>query len=204
MRTLVLAASAAAIATPVMAQESPVPSGTYALDPTHTNLSFLVQHMDLAPYVARFNDFDVTVVVDAEDVSASTVTATVRTGSIETDYPFPEREDFDAKLQGEGWLNAVENPEASFTTSSFEATSDTTGKVTGDFTLNGVTLPATFDVTITGAHEEHPFSKVPAIGFEARGVISRSAFGVTNLPQILDDDVEIVFRGEFQRQPDES
>ncbi len=201
MRTFLIAASAAAVAfsTPTAAQDVAAPSGVYKLDRNHASVSFSVIHLNLAPYIGRFGAFDATIDFNAETPAASSVKATVAPGSIDTGYPTPEQTDFDAELAGSDWLDAQAHPQASFVSTSIRITGAGEADVVGDLTLNGVTLPATFATSLVGSADSHPLTKAPALGFVARAVISRSAFGVAPLPQFVGDEVEIVFRGEFQK-----
>jgi polyisoprenoid-binding protein YceI len=97
-----------------------------------------------------------------------------------------------------GFLGADKQPRITFTSTSFEPTGGTQGKLSGDLAIGGVTKPATFDVTITGSTPSHPFTKAPAIGVSAEGVIKRSDYGIAEqMGAILSDEVTISFDGEF-------
>ena len=96
MRLVVAAALGAALGVSAHAAELTVPSGTYQLDPTHASMVWKVKHLGLSNYTARFNRFDATITLDAENPTASTVTATVDPASIDTDYPLAEQKDFNA------------------------------------------------------------------------------------------------------------
>jgi polyisoprenoid-binding protein YceI len=79
-------------------------------------------------------------------------------------------------------------------------TSGETAKVTGDFTLNGVTRPVTLDVHFYGA------GKLPAamggkdnIGFHATGTIRRSDFGLGFFVPMLGDMVKLDISAAFQK-----
>jgi polyisoprenoid-binding protein YceI len=69
--------------------------------------------------------------------------------------------------------------------------------------LLGVTRPVTLDVVLNGSMKSHPFAKVPALGFSAKGSITRTAFGL-NPPPIREgvgDEVELLIEAEFLKQP---
>jgi polyisoprenoid-binding protein YceI len=62
------------------------PAGSFQIDPVHTFVGFSAQHLVVGRVRGRFNDVGGTVVV-AEDLSASTLEATVDMASIDTKNP---------------------------------------------------------------------------------------------------------------------
>ena len=83
-----------------------------------------------------------------------------------------------------------------------EKTSDTTGKITGDLTLLGVTQPITLDVKFNRAGN-YPFGDGHyALGFDATGSFRRSQFGMSYAVagDIVGDEVKIVIGTEGIRQ----
>ena len=175
-----------------------MPSGLYELDKNHASLIWKVSHLGLSDYTARFTDFDVDIDFNALDPGASRVRATIDPTSVETDFPEPEKKDFDKELaMKESWFNAEQFPQISFMSTSVEKTGDNTGKVTGDLTFLGVTKPVTLDVVFNKAIGNHPFANKPALGFSATTTIKRSDFDLTTyIPQIR-DEVEIIIEAEF-------
>jgi polyisoprenoid-binding protein YceI len=200
-RLLSVAALAAAVAAPAFAQTPTLtaPSGTYGLDRGHASILWKINHLGLSNYTARFTDFDATLMLNAEDITKSRVTATVTANSVETDYNGAE--DFNGKLEEQAF-KAAEFPTISFASTAVEQTGPNTGKVTGDLTMLGVTKPITLDVTFNGNLVPHPFAQVPAVGFTATGVITRSQWGVNNWLPNIGDAVELEIQAEFQRKGD--
>jgi len=209
MKTLIIAACLS-LASYGLAQAadapalSPVMSGPYEMDKTHASLTWKVQHMGLAYYTARFTDFDVDLNFDASQPEKSTLVAVINPASVRTDYPYPEKEDFDKTLADDAkWFNAGAFPKITFTATEITLTSDHTGSVTGDLNFLGVTKPVTLDVTLDGSHEKRPFAGVPALGFSARTTIKRSDWGLkTYAPNIVGDDVQIIIEAEFMKPKD--
>ncbi len=175
-----------------------VPAGEYALDRTHASVTWRVKHLGLSNYPARFVTFDSTIKLDPADVTKSSVTVTIDPRSVRTEFPFPEKEDFD-KIVAEKFLRAGEHPSISFSSTGLVATGATTGKLTGNLTLAGVTRPVTLDVKLNAA-KEHPFRKVPAIGFSATGSLNRSDFGLKDLVPMVSDEVELMIEAEFLKK----
>lgn len=174
-----------------------VPAGTYVLDPTHTSVTWAVKHLGLSMYTARFVGFDSKVELDPADPTRSTVLFTIDTRSVRTDFPFPEKEDFDSVVANR-FLKAEAHPEIRFRSTGITATGPSTGRITGDMTLGGVTRPVTFDATLNGAML-NPFTKAPTIGLSARGTINRSDFGLNELMGPIGDAVEIRIEAELAK-----
>lgn len=189
------------------AMSADLPSGQYRLDKSHASLIFRVDHLGFSNYTARFTRFDAVLEFDAEDLSKSSVAATVDATSLETDFPNPEVVDFNAMLQNEQWLDAGVYPEMTWRSTDIEMTGENTGKITGDLTLRGSTRPVTLDVTFNGGYRGHEMDPNARIGFSARGAFDRSAFGmVYGIPEPgssmgVSDRVEVILEAEFSGPP---
>jgi len=177
-----------------------MPAGTYKLDDAHASLVWQVSHLGLSNYTARFTDMDATLHYTPENPEQSTVEVTINPLSIETDYPYPEKQNFDATLAKDpAWFNAEKFPSIRFTSTQLTRKDEHTGTMTGDLTFLGVTKPVTLDVTFNGAMLEQPFSKKPTLGFSARGELSRSNWGMTKYIPQIGDEVELIIEVEFAK-----
>lgn len=195
------------LATPVLA-EDPVldmnpPAGSYRLDLAHGRLIFKVSHLGFSTYTAFFRDFSADLAFDPANPAVMQVRAVVKAASVETLYP-DKTLDFNALIAGPDFLDAAKFPEMVFTSTKVEPTGGRTAKVTGDFTLHGVTKPVTLDVTYNGGWAAHPMDPSGArIGFSATGILKRSEFGIAyGVPAPgstmgVGDEVGIVIEAEF-------
>ncbi len=176
------------------------PAGNYVLEKTHSSLHWRIRHMGLSNYTARFKRFDVTLQFDPADFSRSTVQASIDIGSLETDLTTP---DFNAELRGDPFFNVAKFPRATFTSKQVTPTGPRAMRVLGDLVLLGVARPVTLDVVLNGSMKSHPFAKVPALGFSAKGAIARTAFGLNPPPvrEGVGDEVELLIEAEFLKQP---
>lgn len=197
---LILSTALAAFALPSLAQNISIPSGTYANDPTHTSLFWSVNHFGLSNYTARFNTVEAIVDLNADDLTQSTLTATVAMTSVDTDFPFPENTDFNAELRGANWLNTEAFPEATFTSTAITVTGDDTAEIEGDLTFLGQTLPVTLDAKLIGLMEDHPFTDGAAFGIAATGTFDRTAFGFSTFAPNVGAEVTITINAEFLEQ----
>ncbi len=141
-------------------------AGTWAVDPTHTEVGFVARHLMVTKVRGSFTDVTGTVVV-ADDLAASTAEVTIKTASISTGTA-----DRDAHLRGEDFFDAENHPDMTFRSTSFDG--DT---LVGDLTIKGVTKPVTLDVDFGGVATD-PWGNEKA-AFEATGEIDRTAWGLT-------------------------
>lgn len=200
---LIAAAALAAVATaPATAEVQKVPAGTYVLDPAHASVIWKVSHLGLSDYTARFTKFDATLDVDPAKFADAKLSVTIDPTSLETDYPFPDKKDFDKTLiTDKDWMNAPEHPSITFTSTKVEVTGAQTAKVTGDLNFRGVTKPVTLDVKLNGALENHPFAKTAAMGFSASGTIDRTQFGMDKYaPAVVGSEVKLLIEAEMLKK----
>jgi polyisoprenoid-binding protein YceI len=175
-------------------------AGAYQLDPTHASVTFKISHFGLSNYTARFTKIDAKVNYDPAHPEKSTVEASVNPASIRTDYPAPEKVDFDKELGGEKWFNVAKFPDVTFKSTKIEVTGKNTAKITGDLTLLGVTKSVTLDTVLNLALDAHPFTKAPALGISATATIDRTAFGLSAYAPNVGAEVKLLIEAEFLKK----
>jgi polyisoprenoid-binding protein YceI len=177
-----------------------VPAGDYKLDPAHASLSFKVNHLGFSHYTARFSDFDAKLKFDPANPSTSSVEATIDPKSLT--LPSPPA-GFKDELTGKNWLDAGRYPAITFRSTKVEVTGANTARITGDFTLHGVTKPVVLDATFNGGYAGHPMDPHARIGFSAHGVFKRSEFGIgggvpaPGTTMGVSDEVDVSIESEF-------
>jgi len=202
--SLPLAAANDAPAAPAPAVSAAVPAGAYTLDKTHASITFRVNHLGFSRYTAQFKQFDAQLQFDPENIAASSVTATIDPRSLDLDSPPPG---FVDQLLGEQWFNVAQFPLMSFKSTKVEALEGNKARVTGDFTLHGVTKPVVLDATFNGGYAGHPMDPHARVGFSASGTLLRSDFGIDyGIPEPgstmgVSDEVEIAIEVEFSGPP---
>ena len=199
MRPLLIAAALIAAVPAAAAPKLEVPSGSYKLDPAHTSVTFKISHFGLSNYTARFAKVSGEAAVDAADPAKSSVSVKIDANSVKTDFPFPEKEDFDKKIgNSEAFLNGAKFPDITFVSKTVTVTGPKTAKVAGDLTLRGVTKPVVLDVVLNGQLNPHPYMKIPVFGISATTKIKRTDFGL-NFPPVLGDEVTILIESELDK-----
>lgn len=199
---LVAAKDAATGSAPAVAAS--VPAGAYTLDKTHASLTFRVNHLGFSRYTAQFKQFDAKLQFDPGNIAASSVSVTIDPRSLDLDSPPPG---FVDQLLGEQWFNVAKFPTMSFQSTKVEALEGNKARITGDFTLHGVTKPVVLDATFNGGYAGHEMDPHARIGFSATGTLLRSEFGITyGIPEPgsmmgVSDAVEFAIEVEFSGPP---
>ena len=144
-------------------------TGTWKLDPSHSEVSFTVKHLMISKVRGVFETFDVTIVT-AENPHDSTIEATIDVASVNTG-----NEGRDNHLRTSDFFLVEEHPTMSFVSTSFDGEPDDFS-VTGDLTLRGVTksvvLKGEFGGIITDGYGN------TRAGATATTKINRHDFGV--------------------------
>jgi len=174
------AAPAAAAATAIKGT-----TGTYKLDPSHTDVLVQWSHFGFSNPSAHFGDVDGTLVYDAADVTKSTVEVKLPLTGLNS---FTAK--FDEHLKSGDFFDAAKFPTATFKSTKVAAAGTNKLSVTGDLTIKGITKPVVLAVTLNGAGP-HPMKKVPALGFDASTTIKRSDFGLGAYVPNVSDEVKI-------------
>lgn len=168
-----------------------VPSGTYAVDKTHTYVTFSYLHQGLSYPLIRATGVDGELELDAEDLEQSAASIAIQVDSIRTNTDY-----FDKELASPKFFNAAKFPYISFTSDNYEATTDTAGKLHGHVTIRGITRPLSLTVTINGAMQ-NPITKKPVVGISAHGSLNRSDFELDRFIPAVADQVDIAVEAEF-------
>jgi polyisoprenoid-binding protein YceI len=151
-----------------------VATGTWNIEPAHSEVGFSVRHLGLSKVRGRFNTFSGTIDITADRL-ASSVEATIDLASVDTN-----NEQRDGHLRSADFFNADTNPQMTF-----RSTAVTADSLVGDLTINGVTRPVTLDLEFHGVAVDG--YETTRIGFSASGQIKRSDFGIDfNAPLGLD------------------
>lgn len=174
LRTTTLAATlfAAITATPAMAD--PV---EWTLDLGHAHIGWEVDHMNLANTVGRFNDFDGTFMIDEEAPDNSEISFTINAASVDSNHVGR-----DNHIRNADYLNVTAHPQIDFASTGVQMLTPTTGKLTGDLTMLGITAPVELDFEMVNRRTYPAFipnyDEVEVVGFHATGEIMRLDHGM--------------------------
>ena len=140
--------------------------------------------------IGRFDKFSGTFSYDEQNPSASSVEVTIDTASVDSNYA--ER---DKHLRSKDFLDVSKYPTAQFKSTGFTELGGGKAKLTGDFTLHGVTRPITIDVTANGAGND-PWGGYRR-GFNGETTLKLKDYGIDyNLgPASTDVTIEMTLEG---------
>jgi len=177
-------------------------TGTWAIDPVHSSITFSVRHLIVSKVRGSFSTFGGVITV-AEDGTAS-VTAEIDVASVNTG-----NEQRDVHLHAADFFDVETHPTATFTSTSVTADGQEGHDgpdyvLRGDFTLKGVTRPISLALRFNGVNPGMGHGVVA--GFEASVVVNRKDFGIDfDMPletggAVLGDKVTITVEIEALRQ----
>jgi polyisoprenoid-binding protein YceI len=147
-------------------------TGDYTVDPAHSRIGFVARHAMVTKVRGSFAEFEASAHIDAEDLSRSSASVTIKVDSVDT-----RNEQRDAHLRGNDFLDVETFPEIGFASTQVEPVGDDVLRVTGDLTIKGVTRPVTVDFTFEGSAVD-PFGN-HRLGFEGSVVVNRKDWGVS-------------------------
>jgi polyisoprenoid-binding protein YceI len=145
-----------------------IPTGTWAVDPSHSTVEFQVKHMGIANVKGKFNEFAGTLEI-GEDLAAAKATGTVKVASVDTNEA--QR---DAHLRSPDFFDAETHPELAFASTAIEPVDEETFRITGDLTLHGITRPVTLEAVVQGTDVD-PWGN-DRVGLEVVGQLKRSDY----------------------------
>jgi polyisoprenoid-binding protein YceI len=143
-----------------------IPTGTYAVDPAHSNVGFAVRHMGIATVRGTFRSFEGTI-----DATGDTP---VLQGSVQVDTVDTGDENRDGHLKGPEFFDVERNPQITFHSTTTDAADDGSIRLSGEITLKGVTKP----IELTGTVAENgqdPWGN-ERVGLELETSIDRRDF----------------------------
>jgi polyisoprenoid-binding protein YceI len=161
----------------------PEARGTYEIDPVHSTVVFAGGHFGVGWTYGTFNDVKGTFEI-AEDLSESDVNVTVAANSI-----FTADKKRDDDLKGPDFLHTKQFPTMTFESTIVRQT-DEGYEVEGDLTLRGQTKPVTMTMAHVGSGTV-PMDNSYRTGFRGELAINRHEFGITAMPPVVGEQVEL-------------
>ena len=152
-----------------------LPTGTWTVDPAHSNVEFSAKHLGIATVRGVFNEFEGSLEI-GEDGSAK-ARGTVEVASIDTN-----EDQRDNHLRSEDFFHAEVHPQLSFESTEIRPLDENSFLIHGDLTMRGVTRPIVLEAELQGT-EVDPWGN-ERVALEARGQLNRRDWGM-NFNQAL-------------------
>lgn len=188
-----MASTTLAVLFSVGASSALAESGTYALDPGHSQVMFSYNHIGFSETFGMFSGFSGEIEFNEDDPSASSVAVSMPVKSMITGW--------DARLQhfmSKDFFGAKDEDVVTFASTGIEVTGDNTANISGDLTMNGVTKPVILD-TILNKSAPYPFGPkegTPTLGLSAKATVVRSEFGLGAFAPAVSDEIQLVINIE--------
>lgn len=170
---------------------------TWEIDPAHSSAQFAVKHLVISTVRGHMGKVTGTLNLDEQDVSKSTIEATVDAAGIDTREA--KRDDH---LRSPEFLDTAQYPTITFKSTKITKLASDRYKVTGDLTMRGVTKAVTLDVEGSPTPLKDPFGNTK-IGGVVKTRLNRKDFGVNwsktmdNGGLVVGDDVDVTIDVQF-------
>ena len=165
---------------------------SWQIDPAHANAQFTVRHMGISNVQGEFTKVTGSIVLNEQDPTKSSVTATVDMASVDT-----RNSDRDGDLKSANFFDVAKFPEMTFKSKSISRGADGKLQMTGDLSLHGVTKEVTFAIDGPSDAIKDPWGNTRR-GASATTKIHRSDFGITKYPStMVGEEINITLDVEF-------
>ncbi len=170
---------------------------TYIFDTKHAEVQF-TYYVGPLSQSGRFTDLDGLVEFDQQAPERGFVNAVIKTASLTANQ-------WQDQLRGSDFFDVAVWPEIRFKSRTMRPTGANSAALSGDLTINGVTQPVTLQMNVdpplwgpSRAGEQAPAQKSPKLNATAR--IHRSAFNMTALGFLVDDEIDIQIKTQLQKK----
>lgn len=181
MKTTLMAAALALAATGAVAAPE-----KYTLDPSHSQVVFTYNHFGFSTTYNTFAGFEGQIMFDQDDPAGSSVEVAIPVRSLFTGW-----EQRFEHFMSDDFFGASEGDMITFASTGIEVTGESTAKITGDLTMNGMTREVVLDAELNGTGT-HPIANKPWAGFDATATIKRSDFGLDKFAPAVSDELEVM------------
>lgn len=144
---------------------------TWTIDTVHSEIGFKVKHLVISTVSGKFNSFEGKLEGEVEDLTNAKISFSADVDSISTG-----NEQRDGHLKSGDFFEVATHPKLTFVSTSIALKEGNEYKLTGDFTMKGVTKSITLDVEFGGI-QKSLYGQTVA-GFEVSGKINRLDYGV--------------------------
>jgi len=144
----------------------------WALDPTHSEVTFKIKHLMISNVTGQFTKFEVNAETEDEDFTTAKLSFTTDVDSVTTG-----NEQRDGHLKTDDFFNVEKFPQIKFVATKYEMVdNDGSYELYGDLTIRDITKPVKLDVEFGGVVKD-PWGNTRA-GFSVNGKINRKDFGL--------------------------
>ncbi len=172
----------------------------WAIDPSHSELTFKVKHLMITNVKGDFKKFDATVENTGDDFDRARIVVTVDAASVDTNNT-----DRDAHLRAEDFFDVENHPELIFKSTGLKKLDPSNYQLKGLLTIRGVEKEVVLDVEHGGIIKD-PYGNQKA-GFSVTGKLNRKDWGLNWNAALeaggvmVSDEVRLSAEVQFVQQP---
>src|SRR6266700_4841731 len=166
---------------------------TWQIDPNHTAAQFSVKHLGIPTVRGVFEKTSGAVVFDPSDPAKTSIDATIDATTFNSRVQMRDND-----VRSPHFLDVAKYPTITFKSTRTEVAGAGKLKITGDLTIHGVTKQAVLEVEGRSQAIKDPMGNL-RIGANATTKINRNDFGITTMPGIVGDEIQIVLDVELTR-----
>jgi len=166
-----------------------VGDNAYVLNQSRSKITFSIGHFLVSSTEGKFANFDGKLTFEPGAPERGSVIVHVDTNSISTGITAR-----DEHLRTADFFDVAKFPSATFQSTDLTKSSNTTGTLTGQLSLHGVTRPITLNVTL-----HTPDLNADRLDFSIVGLLKRSDYGMNNFEGMIGDEVSLDIEAEFDR-----
>lgn len=145
---------------------------TWAIDPSHSELTFKVKHLMITNVKGEFRNFNAKIVSEGNDFSNAELSVDIDASSIDTNNG-----DRDSHLKSADFFDAGNHPKLTFTGTSLTKLDENNYKLTGLLGIKGIEKEVTLDIDF-GGFVTDPYGNQKA-GFSVNGKFNRKDWGLS-------------------------
>jgi polyisoprenoid-binding protein YceI len=147
------------------------PPGPWTIDPVHSSVSAVAQHLGISSVHGRFKEFAGRIEIAPDDVAKSRVEAVISAASIDTGNDMR-----DGHLKSPDFLDVERYPEITYRSVGLTVVGSDRWTVHGELALNGIVRPVDLDLAYLGTGPD-PWGGTRA-AFRATAELHREDFAI--------------------------
>lgn len=172
-----------------------VPAGLYDVVTKETLVRYGVDHMGFSAYWGTFPGATGTLVFDPKSPAAMKLEVKLPIVLVET-----TNRELNGELFSDEFFDAEDYPWMTFSSTQVSRSGPASFRVTGDLSMHNVTKSIVLEADFHGAGND-PFSgKDIIVGFDVKGMVKRSDFGLGKYVPIVSDETTITIGAAFRKR----
>ena len=168
-------------------------TSTYAIDPSHTFVTWEAMHFGTSTSRGRFDKKEGSIQIDRA-AKTGRIDVTIDTSSISTGLAF-----FDKELRSKNFFDTDNHPTARFVADRVNFDGNKVQSATGQLTMLGKTLPVTVTALRFNCYD-NPYIKREVCGGDFEATVQRSLWGMTYSSPAASDNVKLLIQVEAVKQ----